>query len=994
MKKLYMILMTLFVAGSISMAQVNVTGKVTDERGDPLIGASVQVKGTNLGTITDFDGNFSILAPAGSETLIISYLGYTEQEVDIRMSNSVSVKLASSGIALGDVIVVGYAEQTQRFSTQSVSTLKSDQIKDWPALSPQQLLQGQAAGVQMVNSSGLLGANATVRIRGAASITGGGQPLFVIDGVPLNDRNMSQLQGGGTGMNPLMNINPNDIESMTVLKDASAVAIYGSRGANGVILITTKKGGRDQKTNINLDMFTGFSNPTNLIEMMNTEQFVGFRNSYLDAINSTAPRLTQTDYFDWVGATTQTGRSNSVSLSMDGGNDRTTYFVGGNFQRESGFTIGNEYDRYAGRFNFSHQANDWLKVGTNMSLSNVIMDRIGAENNTYAPLTSSYLQLPYVLPRDANGNYRNTGFIQNVLAIEELNTNFFGNKRIIGNVYAEATLLKGLTFRTDFGIDNFEAQAKYRSVNLIDPGGYAYRDIQSDNKWLTTNTLNYNFKVGAINDFNVLAGYSFETSDYRQVLIEGSGFASDGLPNIGSASTPTTTNENGTNWALESQFLRANYRYDNKYMLELNARRDGSSRFGANNRYGTFWAVGAGWIISEESFLKGNKTINFLKLSASYGTAGNDRIGDFPSLALYGGGTASDYGGQPGLRPTQTPNPDLTWEETAQADIGISATLFNNLLNLDINFYQKTTTALLLNVPYPFTTGFPSAARNVGKMQNSGIDLDIRANIVNKSNFGWSVGLNMGFLKNEVTELPDAAINAVDSTRFFSGSTAQRAVVGRSLNEFYLVRAKGVNPETGHFEWLDIDGNPTTTYTTNNRVYAGSAIPKFFGGLSTNLRFGDFDMSLLFNFTYGNKVLIDGLRFTDNVLSPGFNKSTELLNYWTESNRDAYVPSLSSPTINSFNQLSTLQLQDGSFFRLRNLNIGYTLPTRLLNNQNVFRSLRVYVLGQNLFLIKNKDFRGPDPEVSANGPNNVVQGESFFALPQPRTITIGINVGF
>jgi TonB-dependent starch-binding outer membrane protein SusC len=992
MKKVLLFLVLVLSFSEFAFAQRNVSGTVKDEQGSSLVGASVQVKGSNVGTITDFDGKFSLAVPAGSNTLLVTYLGYKDQEIDITGVSNVQVTMSSSGIALEDVIVVGYAEQSQRFSTQSVSTLKSDAIKDWPALSPQQLLQGQAAGVQMVGSSGLLGANASIRIRGAASITGGGEPLFVIDGVPLNDRSMSLAQGGGTGLNPLMNINPNDIESMTVLKDASAVAIYGSRGANGVVLITTKKGKKDQGTRINLDAFTGFSNPTNLIPMMNTEQFVGFRNSYLDAINSTAPRLTQTDYFDWVDAVVQQGRINSVSLSADGGNDRTTYYVGGNFQRESGFTIGNDYDRYSGRFNFNHKANDWLTIGTNLSISNINMDRIGAENNTFAPLTSSYLQLPYVLPRDANGNFVNTGFIQNILAIEELNINYFGSKRMVGNVYADVKLAKGLTFRTDFGLDNFETDAKYRSVNLINPGGYGYRNIDRDNKWLTTNTLNYNFAVGK-NDFNVLAGYSFETSDFKSVLVEGSGFASDKLPNVGSASTPLTASETGTNWALESQFVRANYRYNQKYLLEASARRDGSSRFGANNRYGFFWAIGGGWIISDEAFLKGSNTINFLKLTASYGTAGNDRIGDFPSLALYGGGVASDYGANAGLRPTQTPNPDLTWENTAQADIGISARLFNDLINLDVNLYEKNTTSLLLNVPYPFTTGFPSAARNVGTMRNRGIDLNLGVNIINKSNMGWSVGLNMGFLDNEVTDLPDASVDA-DGNRFIQGSAAQRAVVGRTLNEFYLVRAKGVNPETGDFEWLDKDGNPTTTYSANNRVFVGSAIPKFVGGLNSNFRFGNLDVAILFNFSYGNKILIDGLRFTDNVLSPGFNKSTDLLNYWKESGDEAFVPRLSSTTINSFNQLSTLQMQDGSFLRLRNLNIGYTLPKRLFGDKGFVRSARIYALGQNLFLVKNKDFRGPDPEVSANGPNNLVQGESFFALPQARSFQFGINIGF
>lgn len=995
MKKLLLLLALSFSFVAVSLAQRQVTGQVTGENGDPLVGASVQVMGTQEGTITDFDGNFQINVPSGANTLIVSYLGYTEQTVDVTGQNTVNISLVVDGIALDDVVVVGYAEQEKRFSTQSVSTLGSENIRDWPVLSPQQLLQGQAAGVQMVNSSGVLGSNSTVRIRGAASITGGGQPLFVVDGVPMNDGNLSFAQGGGTGLNPLMNINPNDIESMTVLKDASAVSIYGSRGANGVILITTKKGKKDQKTAINVDMFTGFSTPTNLEDMMNTTQFTGFVNDYQRAQGRPVTDYSGVadSYFDWPGSVVRTGRQNSVNVSARGGSEKTTFFIGGNFMRESGFTIGNEMDRYNGRFNIEHQANSFVTIGTNFSISNVDMNRIGVENNTAAPLTSSYLQLPFVQPRDENGSFVNTGFIQNVLAREALNINDFKSKRMFGNVYANFNLAPGLTFRTDWGIDNFNTSSKERSVDLISPTGYGYRDLQSDNKWVSTQTLDYNINFGKSN-VNLLAGYAYETSRFEQIQVEGSGFASDGLPNIGSASTPTTTFESGTEWALESQFLRANYRFNDRYLFEANIRRDGSSRFGANNRYGTFWAVSGGWILSEESFLKGSDFINFLKLTASYGTSGNDRIGNFTSLALYGGGVAADYAGLAGLRPTQVPNPDLTWEETTQLDIGISTVFYRNIFSLDVNVYDKVTTGLLLAVPYPFTTGFASAQQNVGSMRNRGVDVDFNAQVINRRDFGWSIGLNFGVLENEVLELPeDAAVDA-QGNPFIQGSTAQRAVLGRSLNEFYLVRANGVNPTTGDFEWLDLDGNPTTTYTTNNRVFAGSAIPTLTGGLNTNLRYKGFDLNILFSFTYGNFVLIDGLRFTENILSPGFNKSTALLDRWEESGDEAFVPNLASPTANSFNQLSTLQLQNGSFLRLRNLNFGYTLPSRIFENQNVFRSARIYVLANNLWLLKDRDFRGPDPEVSANGPDNQIQGQSFFALPQPRTVTIGINIGF
>lgn len=993
MKKLLSTIALSALVFVVGYSQRNITGKVTDPAGEPLIGANIVAKeNPATGVVTDLDGSFSINVGTGVSALVVSYTGYTTKEVVLTSDNNYTISLAT-GQVLDELVVVGYGTKSARYNTQSVAVLSETSIKNKPVLSPQELLQGQAAGVQMVNSSGVLGAQANVRIRGAASITGGGQPLFVVDGVPMNDDVRSTTQGGGSGLNPLMNINPSDIESMTVLKDAAAVSIYGSRGSNGVVVIKTKKGGKGEKTNINLDYYTGWSEPTNVVQMLNTTQFTDFNTAWRSQRNLAAQTL-PTDYFDWPTAVLQTGRSNNINLSASGGTDKTSYYIGGSYLQESGFTIGNESQRLSGRVNLNHVANDWLSFGTNLSFSNVNMDRIGTENNTFAPLTSAYLQLPYVLPRDAAGNLRNTGFIQNVLAIEELNTNYFGTRRTTGNIYADFTLLPGLVFRTDWGLDEIANTEKRRNVNLITPGGSAARDINNDYKWLSTNTLQYDKDFGANHRISLLGGYSYETSRFLGVYVSGNGFASDGLPNVNSASTPTLTDEQVSEWALESQFARASTNLSGKYLAEATIRRDGSSRFGANNRYGIFWAVSGGWLISEENFLKNNSVINFLKLTASYGTAGNDRIGNFSSLALFGGGTLSDYAGSAGLRPIQTPNPDLTWESTAQLDLGISTKLFNERVSLDVSWYDKRTSGILLNVPLPYTTGFASYSRNVGEMQNTGVDVDFKTDIIQNSNLNWNVGINFGYLKNKVLELPNAAVDA-DGNPFVQGSAVQRAVVGRSLNEFYLVKHNGVNPQTGDFEWLDKSGNPTTTYSANNRVFAGSAIPSLVGGFSTSLDYKGFDLSALFNFTYGNKVYISGLTFMEN-LNPaaGFNKSTSVLDYWKESGDVAFAPKLSSTTAPLFNQASTNFLQNGSFLRLRNLTLGYNVPTSVFNGQNVIQGARFYVLGQNLWLLKDKNFRGPDPEVSANGASNLIQGESFFALPQARILTCGVNLKF
>jgi TonB-dependent starch-binding outer membrane protein SusC len=991
-KALLSILMLMFGCASVFAQSRTVSGKVTAaEDGAALPGVSVTIRGTSKGTTTDGSGIYKIEADANS-TLVFSFVGSLTQEINTGNRTIIDVQLSANESALSEIVVVGYGEQSKKLSTQSISQISSKNIKDIPALSPQQLLQGQAAGVQMVGSSGLLGANPLIRIRGAASITGGGQPLFVVDGVPLNDGTLSTAQGAPVGLNPLMNINPQDIESMSVLKDAAAVSIYGSRGANGVILITTKKGGKDKKTEINLDMQTGVSDPTGTMPMMNSDQFVDYFNAYR-AARSLAPQAQSRDYFDWPTAVVQQGKLNTVNLSARGGSQNTSFFIGGTYGTESGFTIGNDLRRLSGRLNLEHKATKYLTLGTNLSVSNVTMDRIGAENNTFAPWTSAFLQVPNVLPYDASGNFVNTGFIQNVLGLEALNTNRLVSKRTTGNVYAEVKIVKDLYFKTDFGMDYNAGDNKQRQVDLFTPGGSASRDFQYDSKWLTTNTLRYN-KDFDKHTIGVLAGYSYETSIFDRVAVAGTGFASDGLPNVVSAATPTQTLEERSEWALESQFGRFNYGFDNRYVFEASLRRDGSSRFGADNRYALFYAVSGGWVLSEESFMKSQNFFNFLKLTASYGTAGNDRIGNFSSLDLYGGGTLADYAGQPGLRPTQVPNPALTWEETAQFDIGMNASFWNKRIDLKLNYYDKITSGILLDEPFPFTTGFASASRNIGKMKNSGVEIDLNVNLITKKDLTWSVGMNAAYLENKILELPNAATD-LDGNRFVAGSGAQRAVVGRSLNEFFLVQHVGVNPQTGNFEWLSKEGAPTTTYSANNRVFVGSAIPKWVGGLNTSLSYKGIDFNTLFSFTYGNKVLIDGLRFTENMNSgAGFNKSTDLLDYWKQPGDVTFAPSLASTTAPLFNQLSTLQLQDGSFLRLRNMSIGYTIPEKIIGKLKGFRTIRVYGLGQNLWLLKSKNFRGPDPEVSANGPSNQVLGESFFALPQARTITFGLNLGF
>ncbi|TDS13953.1 SusC/RagA family TonB-linked outer membrane protein [Sphingobacterium paludis] len=967
-----------------------VTGKVTSATdGSPISGVSVAIQGTSSATQTDQEGNYS-LSISGQVTLSFTSIGFVSQNIETFNRNIVNAQLVPDQSTLDEVIVVGYGEQNRTLSTQSVSTIKAESFKNTPIQTPQQILQGQAAGVNMVNSSGVLGAEAQITVRGGSSLSAGGRPLYVIDGVPLNSAGAeyTQTQGGSSGLNPLLNINSSDIESVTVLKDAAAVAIYGSRGSNGVILIKTKSGASG-KTKINVDYFNGFSHPTaDIDDMMNAQEWIQFRSDYLRANGATVPNFPTTS-FDWLDAAVRTGKVNNIAVNAQGGDEKTRFYLGGNYSKETGFTISNAMDRLAGKISLDHNVSDKFKVGVNYNLSRVDMDRINSENSTYAPLTAAYLFLPYVTPYDENGEFVNTGFIGNFLAIDATGINKNYSNRQIGNAYAEWEIFEGLKAKTDFGIDNYGIDEKYREADILTPGGYAYRTHNTDNKWLNTSTLNYNKRINDLHNVGALLGYSYETAKLTQLLLEGSGFASDDLPNVGSASTPITTSEEVYEWALQSMFARANYGYADKYLVEGSFRRDGSSRFGPNRKYGNFFAVSGGWVISNENFFnKDNAYIQSLKLTASYGTSGNDGIGFYNYYGTFAGG--NDYMGGAGLVPFRVANRNLSWEETAQFDLGLSARLFNRI-DFQFNFYNKNTTGLLSDVPYPYTTGFPSASQNVGEMRNRGFEFAINSENIKRENFSWTTSFNIGFNKNTVLSLP---VNPdEDGRNFLAGNTEQRAIEGYSRNSFYLIRYKGINQQTGEAEWFAKDGSTTTAPTAADRVIVGKADPNFQGGITNTLRYKNLDFSAFFNFSYGNDVYLDGIEFTDNFASGSYNKSRMLLDYWRQPGDNAYAPALNSDTRATFAQTSTKNLFDGSYLRLKTVQFGYTFPTELLSRTNFFSSARVYFLAQNIWTVKAKDFRG-DPEISANGASNLIIGQTFFALPQPKTFTFGVNFGF
>ncbi|MDT7828178.1 TonB-dependent receptor [Pricia sp. S334] len=964
-----------------------VTGKVTDQNELPLPGVSVVVTGTTTGTQTDFDGNYSIDVEEG-QTLRFSYIGQATVERTVGEDDTINVQMQEDTQALEEVVVIAYGQQSREKLVQSVSTVSNENIRDIPAVSPQELLQGQASGVQVVNSSGILGAAPVIKIRGVASISSGGRPLFVVDGVPLNDQVVTEAQGG-QGLNPLADINPNDIESFSVLKDAAATAVYGSRGSNGVVLITTKSGRKNQDTKVTLELNTSWSKSTDVFEMMNADQF---RNYLVE--NGTGAAVTDFPQgsFDWPSNVVRTGLSSDLNVGVTGGSEKTTFFLGLTHKDQQGFIIGNNLNRLSGRFNLAHDVSDKMRVGVNLGVSETRNDRVGAENSTFAPMTSAFLQQPWVEPFDENGDYVNTGFIANVIAIEDLDITDANSFRTTGNIYGEFDIVDNLTFRTDFGIDRVTLEEFSRSFEINSPDGFAEDIVNQQNKYIFTNTLNYNKTFAGVHDLSAVAGMSYEQTEVRNIEVDATGFLSDQQINTISASTPGTTNNEVTGSRLVGYFGRANYSFDNRYILEGSVRRDGSSRFGANNKYGTFWAVGGAWLLSSEAFMENADWINTLKIRGNYGTSGNDRIGDFAALERFEGDVVSNYNGASGLRQLGAGNPDLQWERSESYDIGFEAAFMENRVRLNVDYYNKKTTDLILEVPIPQTNGgLNFIIDNVGEMENRGFDVDLSADIIRGEDFSWTSSLNVGINKNEVLSLPGANLDD-QGRRFISATTVQRAVEGSSVNSFYLVRYKGVDPQTGDAEWLDIDGNPTTTPTSADRVLAGDANPDFVGGFRNSLRYKDFDLNFFFNFSYGNDIYVSGLRFTDNPAST-FNNRTALLDVWRNPGDNAYVPSFDSPTFDTFAQRSTLQLRDGSFARLKNITLGYTIPARYADQFGIIKGVRLYATANNVFTIKADDLEGIDPEVT-DSIDNGRQGETFFTAPQSRTYLLGLRLTF
>ncbi len=1000
-----------------------IKGQVSEAgSGEPLIGATVLAKGTSVGTITDVEGAYSLSVPAGATTLIISFTGYSTQEVTIGASNVVDIALSADVVALNEIVVVGYGTQIKSTLTGNIARLDGDKLKDLPVVSMEQGIQGKTAGVFVESVNGKPGGAIRVRIRGAASITASNQPLYIVDGIPIT---VDAQNSSGASLNPLADLNPNDIESVEILKDASAGAIYGSRAANGVVLITTKKG-KSGKTYIEANFQTGTSQPTGKREFLDREEYIqlflrsaegaakyeyalypddwGSEQEAIDwyrgYVEGRFNRYSGPNVTDYTGTGTNTNWqdqafadspvSTQASLSASGGNDKTKYYAAAAWNKQEGILKGNNFERMSARLNLDQQATERINFGINMSLARTFTDQVSNDNAFSTPMQLVALS-PLTPIRNENGELYDrptTTYYNGLIDMEDANRNVT-TFRSLANGYARWKLAEGLLINGELGADVWTLRDNAFYGSKTDAGN-ATNGFGSSVYAQTVNLtpkayLNYAKTFADVHNLGLTLGTEYQQSRTDRTSVEGAEFPVDDLKTLASAATITLGSSTITEYSFLSYFARANYDFDRKYLFSASARIDGSSRFGKNSRYGFFPSVSAGWVLSEEDFLLDNGLVSFLKLRASYGQTGNAAIGNFRHLGLY---DAAAYAGQSGLSPSQIPNPDLEWEKTAQSDFGIDFGLFNNRLSGEIDYYIKNTTDLLLDVPVPATSGFRTQTQNVGEVENKGWEFVLNSNNL-VGDFKWNTSFNIAINKNKVVSLSEGQ-------ELIDDGNTNVVKVGESIGVFYGAEWAGVDPANGDALWYK-NGEGTGRETTNDYAEAefvviGNPNPDLIGGITNSFSWKGLSLDVVFQGVYGNEIYKDGDRFMACQGCWFDNQTTDQLEHWNQPGDVTDVPEPRFWYQNGDQTRNSRYISDGSYLRLKTLTLGYELPKSALERLGLSRT-RIYVIGQNLLTFTKYD--GWDPEVSSDAfTDNIVSGVDFYSAPQPKVIAFGINVGF
>ena len=1033
------IIMTLMVALGFVLTVVaqnrTVSGTLKDERGKPVANATVLVKGTVVGTSTDTEGKFSLSVPATGRTLVVSGIGFTSQDVSIGNKTSFDITMSSSDVDMEEVVVVGYGVQQKKAFTGSASKIDAKEFATLVTPSIDKQLAGRAAGVQVSNAGGDPSAPARIRIRGVNSISQGQSPLIVVDGVPFITGNLA----ANVNSNALGDINPNDIENIEVLKDGSATAIYGSRAANGVIMITTKKGDKSGKMKVNYDAVFGFSSAASRFDLLSANEFVTIANEKranagLTAAARPSATGTNTDWQDVVFNDNALAVQQNISFS--GGTQKSSYFFSFNYSDQKGILISNRNKAYRVRFNFDTEVNKFVKFGNNLTLSK--QDDLGQNDGTNAlsgSIASTLRMLPNVEPFNPNhptgyniqGPTLNTvGFGPNTIAVDDnytnpaftLNENIFASDKLraVNNSYLEFSLLKGLKFRSSFTFDILNEYAFSSNSPLHGDGfgarGSATNTSQEIQRWVLQNYLNYNKSFGSHNFF-LTAGQEAQKDQSRfvqgtiqqlsdpffitQNIITNSGALQFGSGGFGRS-------------GFQSLFGRLNYDFKNKYFLQGSVRRDGQSSLAPENRFGVFPGFSAGWRISEEKFWKNSKLLNNLnevKIKTSYAIVGN-QLGGFPFLSTF---SSAPYGNIPGLAPNLVGNRALQWEQNKKYDVGIEVGIKDGRYNLGVDWFLNDLDNLVLGVPTPNSAGIPgnSISQNIGTARNNGLEITLGGDIIRSKNFTWNSSWNHTFITNKITSLYSVGGNPITEIP----GTYNLLKVGTSLNILWGYQFAGVNTANGNPMYLNAAGamvqhniangayyfannlnDPTfgaqTSLGVADRRDLGLSLPTYYGGWNNSFKYKQFSVDMLIRYSGGNKIM--NVTRQEALLSQNFhNNGREILDRWTTPGQSTNVPRIVQGQGNNINQNGlaiSRFVEPGDFVRLQNLTFNYTMNPKLVSDKTngYIKSVRFFVQGQNLAVWTK--YSGLDPEnASQNGLDNAVS-------PQLRVISTGLSFGF
>jgi TonB-linked SusC/RagA family outer membrane protein len=1053
MKRLTFLLALLVLSSITLLAQVReISGRVTSQDdGEPLPGVAVLIKGTTVGTITNIDGTFTLSVPEDAQTLIFTYVGMKTVEESIADRSTVDLEMVPDVLGLGDIIVTGYATQTRASLTGSVSTVATEKMEVSTAPSALGRIQGQVSGVN-VTMSNTPGGEAVVRVRGLGTINDN-NPLYIIDGVPAGPDN---------------NLNPNDIESITILKDASSAAIYGTRGANGVIIITTKHGREGEKPNITLSVRTGIKQATNQYDLLDTKEYgemlwLEARNKGLTpGVDYTHPQYgTGTnpvipDYIlpagavegdpaadpalydwpnyvifkanksgtDWYDEIYQNGKYSEFDLSVRGGSQNVTYAFSGNYLDEEGILINTGFKRFTFRSNADARFTKWFKAGQSLQVAYTTEFGNLGDDGEGTTISQAYRCQPIIPVYDISGVHfagskaPGMGNAGNPVANLVRSKNNTGDRyRVLGNVFGEVNFIKGLTFKTLLGYNVSQWNSKSLTIatwEASEPNKVDGLNVSSNYsfQWNWTNTLNYNTTIANAHGLNVIAGTEAIENNY-QWLNAGrvQYFSTD--PNfmqLSSGEINQTNSGSGSQWALFSIFGRLNYDFKGKYLVEATVRRDGSSRFGSENRYATFPAGSVAWAITEEDFMAGTRSwLNFLKLRVGWGMSGNDRIGNYNIFSTYateimhaaydiaGTNTSSTQGFQPSVMG----NPDVTWEATTTIDGGLDAIFLNNTLHFNLDLWQRYTTDMLYRLQVPQVNGTAQAPYvNIGEMKNTGFDLEFGyRNTAMSGRFRYDLTASVSRYKNEIMKLSEDVEEEI-----IAGSERQmnytRATVGTAFPEFYGYTVDGIFQDQaeadahpafgsynapGHYKYRDT--NNDGVINPDDMTYIGSPHPDFTGGLNIDLGYTNFDLNLFFYGSYGNEMVNYVRRWIDYGMFNGGRSKDALYDSWTTSNLNATLPI--SDQDEGSQQPSTAFIEDASYLRLKSLRLGYALPEQLISKMQV-RSLRIYLQATNLLTFTK--YSGLDPEYNMYGRGSSM-GLDRGAWPTPRQIMVGITLG-